>query len=145
MPGERENARTTTRREGYGALPPRIRQRRDFLAAARAVFRPMPCVVVQMRARGDDAPARVGFTVTKRIGKAVVRNRARRRLREAVRLLPRDLLRPGHDYVFIAREGTPTCDFAKLVQQVRSALEKLNAGKGHASRPRRGRGGASGR
>ena len=145
MPGERENARTATRKEGHGPLPPRIRQRRDFLAAARAVFRPMPCVVVQMRARGDDAPARVGFTVTRRIGKAVVRNRARRRLREAVRLLPHDLLKPGHDYVFIAREGTPTCDFAKLVQQVRSALEKLNAGKGHASRPRRGRGGASGR
>ena len=100
----------------------------------------MPCVVVQMRARGDDAPARVGFTVTRRIGKAVVRNRARRRLREAVRLLPRDLLKAGHDYVFIARDMTPTCDFATLVQQVRSALEKLNAGKGHASRPRRGGG-----
>ena len=125
----------------HGALPPRIRRRQDFLAAARAVFRPMPCVVVQMRRRGDDAPARVGFTVTKRIGKAVMRNRARRRLREAVRLLPRDLLMPGHDYVFIAREDTATCDFATLMQQVRNALAKLNAGKGHASRPRRGGGG----
>ena len=125
----------------HGALPPTLRKRREFLAAARAVFRPMPCVVVQMRARGDDDPARVGFTVTKRIGKAVVRNRARRRLREAVRLLPRDLLRPGHHYVFIARENTATCDFATLMQQVRNALTRLNAGKGHASRPRRGRGG----
>ncbi len=123
-----------------GPLPPRLRQRRDFLATARGVFRPMPCVVVQMRSRGDDGPARVGFTVTKKIGKAVLRNRARRRLREAVRLLPRQLLRPGHDYVFIARDATATCDFATLVQQVRKALEKLNAGRGHASRPR-GRGG----
>ena len=100
----------------------------------------MPCVVVQMRRRGDDGPARVGFTVTKRIGKAVVRNRARRRLREAVRALPRHALKVGHDYVFIAREATPTCDFATLVQQVRSAVDKLNAGKGHASRPRAGKG-----
>ncbi len=125
-----------------GSAPPRLKKRREFLAVARGVFRPMPCVVAQMRARGDDAPARVGFTVTKRIGKAVVRNRARRRLREAVRLLAReqgDLLRPGHDYVFIAREQTPTCDFSTLVQQVRSALERLNAGKGYPARPRRKR------
>ena len=100
----------------------------------------MPCVVVQMRRRADDGPARVGFTVTKRIGKAVVRNRARRRLREAVRTLPRHVLKPGHDYVFIARAATPTCDFATLMQQVRSAVEKLNAGKGHVSRPRAGNG-----
>ncbi len=120
----------------HGPPPLRIRQRRDFLAAARGVFRPMPCVVVQMRKRADNGPARVGFTVTRKIGKAVVRNRARRRLREAVRLLPREMLRPGHDYVFIARDATPTCDFTTLMQQVRNALKKLNAGKGHVSRPR---------
>jgi len=125
--------------------PPRLKKRREFLAVARGVFAPMPCVVVQMRRRGGDdtAPARVGFTTTKRIGKAVVRNRARRRLREAVRLLAaregEALLRAGHDYVFIARDETATCDFAELVQQVRSALRRLNAGKGRASRPRRGR------
>ncbi len=117
----------------------RMRKRRDFLAAARAFFRPMPHVVVQMRARGDDAPARVGFTATRRIGGAVARNRARRRLREAVRQLPSDLLRAGHDYVFIARDSTATCDFSELVQQTAQALRKLNAGKGHAARARRKR------
>ncbi len=130
--------------KGSATLPARLKKRREFLAVARGVFAPMPCVVVQMRARGkgDAQPARVGFTTTKRIGKAVVRNRARRRLREAVRLLAHempDLFRPGHDYVFIARDKTATCDFAELVQQVRSALRRLNAGKGRASRPRRGR------
>jgi len=118
--------------------PERLRKRRDFLAVARGVFRPMPHVVVQMRPRGDDAgPARIGFTVTRKVGKAVVRNRARRRLREVVRQLPPGLLRPGHDYVFIARDSTATCDFAELMQQTAQALRKLNAGKGHASRPRR--------
>ena len=129
-------------KDRHSGAPARLKRRREFLAAARGMFRPMPCVVVQMRARADDSPARVGFTVTKRVGKAVVRNRARRRLREAVRLLAREepaLLRRGHDYVFIAREQTPTCDFSMLVQQVRNALQRLNAGKGHAARPRRKR------
>ncbi len=126
---------------GSAAAPPRLKKRAEFLAVARGVFRPMPCVVVQMRKRADDGPARVGFTTTKRIGKAVVRNRARRRLREVVRLLAAQpgTLRNGHDYVFIARDETATCDFSTLMQQVRNALDKLNAGKGHAARPRKRR------
>jgi ribonuclease P protein component len=51
---------------------------------------------------------RFGFTVTKKIGGAVVRNRVRRRLKEAVRALPPGLARPGHDYVLIARAGAFT-------------------------------------
>ena len=133
------NGMNKSTRPSSRTLPPRLKKRQDFLAAAKGVFAPRPCVVVQMRARGDEAPAKVGFTATKRLGKAVARNRARRRLREAVRLLPPGLLQAGHDYVFIARDKTATCDFATLMQQVRSALAQLNAGKGHASRPRRAR------
>ncbi len=120
-----------------GALRPRrLRKRHEFLAAARAFFRAMPHVVVQMRSREDDGPPGVGFTTTKRIGKAVVRNRARRRMREVVRQLPEGLLQRGHDYVFIAREGTATCPYRELAGQVERAVKKLNAGKGYAARPR---------
>ena len=123
------------------AVPPplRLRRRGDFLAAARGVFRAMPAVVVQMRKRGDEGPARIGFTATKRIGKAVRRNRARRRLKEAVRLLPEGFLLPGRDYVFIARDDTAACPFQQLMRQLRSALKKLNAGEGHKAKrmPRR--------
>ena len=129
-----------TDRAGEGAvarMPEVLRRRSDFLAAARGVFRAMPLVVVQMRKRNDDGPPRVGFTATRRIGKAVIRNRARRRLREIVRQLPQGRLLPGRDYVFIAREGTATARFADLRGQLLRALDMLNAGRGHAARPRR--------
>ncbi|HHN67403.1 MAG TPA: ribonuclease P protein component [Thermopetrobacter sp.] len=120
-------------------LPEPIRQRRDFIAARHAAHRAMPALIVQMRARGDDAPPRVGFTATKRIGNAVRRNRARRRLREAVRLLPQDALRDGHDYVFIARAMTPDVPFAQLRDQLARALRQL-----HADGPRHRRGRTAG-
>ena len=121
------------------ASPGKLRKRREFLACARGLFRAMPLIVVQMRHRGDDGPARIGFTTTRRIGNAVVRNRARRRMREVVRQLPSGSLRDGHDYVFIARDGTARGDFAQLRRQTARAVEKLNAGKGHPGRPRGGR------
>lgn len=117
-------------------MPETLKRRQDFLAAARGVFRAMPAVVVQMRDRKDDAPPRVGFTATRRIGKAVVRNRARRRLREIVRQLPANVLLPGRDYVFIAREETAACPHAELRRQVMRALAKLNAGQGRPSTAR---------
>ena len=116
--------------------PRRLRKRHEFLAAARGTFRAMPHVVVQMRRRDDDGPPGVGFTTTKRIGKAVVRNRARRRMREVVRQLPEGLLQRGRDYVFIAREGTAECPYGELAGQIERAVKKLNAGKGYAARPR---------
>ena len=65
----------------------RLRQRADFLAAAAGVKAPASTFVLQMRRR-EDGPMRVGFTVSKRVGGAVERNRIRRRLREVVRLMP---------------------------------------------------------
>ena len=64
----------------------RLKKRADFVAAARAVSKARPGLVLQARARGDEARACVGFTATRKIGNAVRRNRARRRLREVVRL-----------------------------------------------------------
>lgn len=68
---------------------------------------------------------RAGFTATKKIGNAVIRNRAKRRLREASRLLLAEYGVPGTDYVFIARRDTADCDWASLLDDMRSALIRL--------------------
>ena len=87
----------------------RLKQRADFLAAAAGAkasgARPAAAFVLQARERGDAAPSRFGFTVSKKVGNAVERNRVRRRLREIVRrsaALPRAA---GHDYVLIGRRA----------------------------------------
>jgi ribonuclease P protein component len=102
-----------------------LRKRSDFLAANRGARIPTPGFVLLVRTRDDgDAAMRVGFTVTKKIGNAVVRNRMRRRFRE----LARDLLAakgvPGADHVLIGREGGIERDFGLLRHELAQALEK---------------------
>ena len=105
----------------------RLKKRADFLACAQAASCARGAVVVQARAR-DHAPlVRAGFTATKRIGGAVVRNRAKRRMREAARLLLPTLAQPGFDYVFIARGGVTTRPWSRLLDDVKSALIRLAA------------------
>ena len=79
-----------------------------------------------VRDRGDGDPTkRVGFTVTKKIGGAVVRNRMKRRLRALAReLLPAGGM-PGADHVLIGRSGGIERDFGQLRQELASALERL--------------------
>jgi ribonuclease P protein component len=85
-------------------------------------------VLAQARDRADGAATiRIGFTATRRIGGAVVRNRAKRRLREAARLLAPLQARPGCDYVFIARQGTATRPWARLLDDMRTTLQRLAA------------------
>ena len=89
---------------------------------------------MQARDRQDGAPLiRAGFTATRKIGGAVVRNRAKRRLREAARLLLPELGRPGSDYVFIARGGTTARPWSRLLDDVKSALISLAAARPGAS------------
>jgi len=105
----------------------RLRRRADFLKAARGRRAAMPGLVLQMRVReaAADAPLRVGFTVTRKVGNAVTRNRAKRRLRAAAAaVLPRYGL-PGRDYVVIGRAGTLTRPFALLVADFERALAKV--------------------
>ncbi len=79
---------------------------------------------------------RIGFTATRKIGGAVVRNRAKRRLREAARLLAPLHVVAGCDYVFIARGGTPTRPWGPLLNDMSSALIRLAADLRSDARPR---------
>ncbi len=106
-----------------------IRKRADFLAAARARKQPMPAFLLQARDRHDDSAAiRVGFTASKKVGNAVARNRAKRRLRALARAaLPRHG-RPGWDYVLVARAGeTVSRDFAAMQHDLERAIAKVHA------------------
>ncbi len=104
----------------------RLKQRAEFLFVRDGKSAPRPNVVVQMRqneTRKDGI--KCGFTATKKIGNAVIRNRAKRRLRDcAAQLLP-DLGRPGYDYVFIARKDTASADWPILLKDVEKALLRL--------------------
>jgi ribonuclease P protein component len=84
----------------------------------------MPGLVLQALARGDTGPVRIGFTVTKKVGNAVTRNRTRRRLKEAARLLlAEQRVRPA-DLVLVGREATRTRPFAALKDDLRRALRR---------------------
>jgi ribonuclease P protein component len=100
--------------------------RRDFLAANSGRRAPMPGFVLLVRSRDDGSPAmRVGYTVTKKIGNAVVRNRMKRRFRAlAAELLPTAGVR-GADHVLIGRAGGVERDFALLRIELGKALRKL--------------------
>jgi ribonuclease P protein component len=106
----------------------RLKKRPDFLAAAKALHCARGAVVAQVRHRADDSDhIRIGFTATRRIGNAVARNRAKRRLREAARLIAPLHARPGCDYVFIARGGTASRAWTPLLDDMKSALIRLAA------------------
>ncbi len=103
----------------------RLKRRAEFLrVAAKGRKAPMPGLVLQTLARGDDNAARLGFTVTKKVGNAVVRNRAKRRLREAARALLRERPLRGVDLVLIGRAGTCGRDFHALIDDISRALRK---------------------
>ena len=105
----------------------RLRQRADFLAVANGARASSAAFTVQARRRDDDGPVRVGFTVTKKNGTATERNRIRRRLRELVKRLDDTIsMRPHSDYVLVGRRAALTCDFATMLDDLRSALHRLD-------------------
>ncbi|MEO1067337.1 MAG: ribonuclease P protein component [Pseudomonadota bacterium] len=117
-----------------------LKKRAAFINAANGVFLARNGFVVQRNrqkpvAALDGTDARVGFTVTRKIGNAVVRNRIRRRLKEAIRHTDDGLFDADHDYVLIGRQPALTIDFNSLCADIEYALKKLARGEGRTSRP----------
>ena len=104
----------------------RLRQRADFLAVANGARVPAGAFVLQARERGDAGPPRFGFTVSKKVGTAVERNRVRRRLREIVRRHAALLAQRGHDYVLIGRRTALQAPFERMAADFTGALKRLH-------------------
>ncbi|WP_127090972.1 ribonuclease P protein component [Aquabacter cavernae] len=117
----------------------RLRKRRDFLAAARAEKAGVASLLLQGRNRRDTPDVRIGFTVTKKVGNAVVRNRIRRRLREVARAVMPAASRPGYDYVMVARLHALHAPFSDLVRDLERAVSRLHGSSGKTSADRSAR------
>lgn len=107
----------------------RLRQRADFLAAASGFKVPLTAFVLQTRKRGEAGPARVGFTVSKKVGNAVERNRVRRRLRDVVRRSDQTGMLGGHDYVLIGRRAALTLPFDQIARDFEGALRRTQGAR----------------
>jgi len=109
--------------------PAMLTKRREFLACARALKAHMPGLMLQGRCRppGEAMGARIGFTASRKIGNAVTRNRAKRRLRAAAREVMPARAHPDWDYVLIARPGTTVSrPFTELERDLEAALARLH-------------------
>ena len=104
----------------------RLKHRSDFLAAATGMKVPAAAFVLQARSRGDEAPPRIGFTVSKKVGNAVERNRVRRRLRDLVRRADGSRIAAGHDYVLIGRRAALQLPFERLIVEFEGALRRAH-------------------
>jgi ribonuclease P protein component len=112
----------------------RLKRRKDFLAAAAGAKASTAGFVLQERPRGDDGPARVGFTVSKKVGGAVERNRVRRQLREIVRLSAARSLHGGSDYVMVGRRAALDLSFSRLAEDFAGAVARLDKARRPADR-----------
>jgi len=124
---------------------PRLKRRAQFLKVARSGRRwAAPGLVLQAFDRGSDgtgksdAEMRAGFTVSRKVGNAVVRNRARRRLKAAAEQVLPNTGQAGYDYVLIGRGSTVDRPFPALIGDLQAALTKIASGKtqGKNQRPR---------
>ncbi|MBI1622687.1 ribonuclease P protein component [Aquamicrobium sp. cd-1] len=101
-----------------GKGPDRLKKRKQFLAVRRGEKRRGRLFLLEVLDREDDLPPRYGLTVTKKVGNAVVRNRIRRRLREAVRVFAADDMKAGNDYVIVGRQDALGATFDELTREL---------------------------
>lgn len=118
-----------------------MRQRSDFLAANGGLRVGTPGFVLLVKPRADErAQVRIGYTVTRKTGNAVVRNRIKRRFRELARALLPEHGIAGADHVLIGRTEALTRDFAAMKADLERALMRVREGKaGSDRRPPRGK------
>ncbi|MFN4058436.1 MAG: ribonuclease P protein component [Roseinatronobacter sp.] len=107
-----------------------LKRRADFLRVAKGRRLPCPAFLVQAVPAVEGAGVQVGYTCSKKVGNAVARNRAKRRLREVARRVMPTLARPGWDYVLVGRPGvTVDHNFAAMCADLERALRKLHGGQ----------------
>ena len=129
----------------------RLKRRADFLHAGKGKRwhgKALSLHAAPARADGIGANptvARVGFTLTKKVGNAVIRNRARRRLREAMRLCADLPVKPGHDYVIVGRIEAVRLPFAALGREAVRAINDVHGARAASRRPGGDKGRARGR
>jgi ribonuclease P protein component len=108
----------------------RLKQRSEFLRAARGIRRVTPGLTLEICPNAAPDAVRVGFTASRKVGNAVIRNRAKRRLRAVAAEILALAGLPGTDYVLVARRDTATRPFenlkADLAQALRAAHLKLD-------------------
>ena len=115
----------------------RLTKRAEFLACAKGKAIGRGSIFIQILPGPTPDAIRVGFTATKKIGNAVVRNRCKRRMRELARALLPLHGKAGHDYVFVARTGLPERAWERLLDDTKNALISLGAGEGQDGSERR--------
>lgn len=105
-----------------------LKKRKDFLRAAKGVRMVVSTAILQA-ARSlseEEVPFKIGFTASKKIGKAHIRSRAKRRLRAVVREVFPELALPNVEYVLISRFNTAYCPYQTLKSDIKWALKKAN-------------------
>lgn len=108
-----------------------LKKRSDFLKAAKGlkyVSRGFVLQAIQPHNK-DVQTINFGFTASKKVGNAVCRNRAKRRLRVLARNIAQPLAQTNHNYIFIARKNILDMDFAKLEADVAQAMHKIHRSK----------------
>lgn len=106
-----------------------LTKRADFVRTSQARRQGTPGIHLQgrKRAEGEATGIRVGFTCSKKVGNAVARNRAKRRLREVARIVLPEMGRDGWDYVLVGRKDlTDSLPFDRLVEDMRRAIKKVH-------------------
>jgi len=115
-----------------------LKTRAEFLRVRGGRRSSAPAFLLEARSRPaaarDPAAPRFGFTISKKIGSAVVRNRVRRRLRALAAALGPPLVRPGYDYVLIARPGAVGRTYRDLEADLQLALERVHRPQAHGRR-----------